>query len=143
MVGSGAFAFSAQLASCFAMLGAIWIVQLVHYPAFRYIDRARFAEFANFHSRWISFFVAPVMVLELLSGLWLASGGSLFWIANLVGIVAIWAATFAFSVPCHEKLARGHEAAAVERLIRTNWIRTTLWTVRSLAVAYALLAALY
>lgn len=143
MTGSEAFVFLAQAASCFAMFGAIWIVQLVHYPAFRYVEPARFSEFANFHSRWISFFVAPVMVLELLSGLWLASGGSLFWIANVIGIFAIWGATFAFSVPCHERLARGLDAAAVERLIRTNWIRTILWTVRAVGLSYVLLSILY
>ena len=51
------------------MVGVIWVIQLVHYPSFRFTDREKYVSFQIFHMRKISFIVMPVMVLEFLSGL--------------------------------------------------------------------------
>ena len=56
-------------------------------------------------------------------------------------VVVIWIATLLASVPMHERLARGFDAAAHRRLVRTNWIRTAAWTARGALVLWMLAVA--
>ena len=56
--------------------------------------------------------------------------------AALVG--AIWLSTFAVQVPCHARLASGFSPAAWRLLVRSNWLRTGMWSAR-LALATSLL----
>ena len=51
---------------------------------------------------------------------------------------AIWLSTFALQVPCHARLGRGFSLGAWRLLVRSNWVRTVLWSAR-LALATALL----
>jgi hypothetical protein len=44
-------------------------------------------------------------------------------------------------VPLHERLSAGWDAAAHQRLVASNWVRTVLWTVRAVLVAAMLAAA--
>jgi hypothetical protein len=115
------------------MTGLIWLVQLVHYPLFRYADIQRFAKMHEFHSRQITWIVFPVMTIELISGLALAftRGSSVLWV-NFSGIILIWACTGLLSVPIHNRLATEQSPELIERLIFTNWPRTGLWTARAL-----------
>jgi hypothetical protein len=39
-----------QIFSCFFMTGVIWLIQIVHYPAFALIDPNKFLEFHAMHS---------------------------------------------------------------------------------------------
>jgi hypothetical protein len=121
-----------QFASCFSLLGLIWTIQLVHYPSFYSIDESFFTQFSKFHSRRISYFVVPVMLVELASGVLLVykEPGPLVY-ANLFGIVAIWLVTFSISMPCHQELSEKKDELQIERLINANWVRTILWTLRS------------
>jgi hypothetical protein len=78
------------------------------------------------------------MLAELVLGLTLAArGGPAAWVAlALLGV--IWASTAWIQVPLHRRLAVAPDPAAVERLVRTNWIRTGAWTLRApLALALA------
>lgn len=130
-------------ASTFALVGLIWTVQLVHYPGFRFISEERFVEFEQFHQRQISYVVMPLMLVELIT-----AAALIFWrpesislsvaVAGLVLIAIIWLSTFAFQVPLHARLAEGFDQDAVERLVRTNWIRTVAWTLRGVLMAYVL-----
>ena len=52
-----------------ALTGLIWTVQLVHYPAFRYIAEKRFTEFGAIHQRRIRLVVGPLMRIEFSSTL--------------------------------------------------------------------------
>ena len=58
------------------MVGVIWVIQLVHYPAFHFIDKDMYASFQKFHMNSISLIVVPVMVLELATGVLLLVGNS-------------------------------------------------------------------
>ena len=65
-------------------------------------------------------------------------GGAATWVG--VGLLAgAWLSTALIQVPCHRRLERGFDAAAHARLVRTNWIRTALWSARGI-VALVLLA---
>ena len=51
------------------MVGIIWIIQLLHYPAFHFIDKANYSAFQDFHMNRVSFIVVPTMITELVSGI--------------------------------------------------------------------------
>ena len=119
------------------MLGLIWFIQLVHYPSFFYVDKNNFSEFEKFHASNISIIVMPVMILELLTGLYI--GGRAYfelpYLINIILIACIWASTFFLSVPAHNILSKQWSEAAAKKLVSTNWIRTVLWTLKALLVA--------
>ena len=124
------FGFAAYLT------GLIWTVQLVHYPGFAYVAPEKFAAFHQHHTRSMSWVVLAPMVLELGLAGWLAwqgrntLGAAVWW--GLALVVFIWAATFLISVPFHNRLtADGYSYVAIDGLVRTNWLRTVAWTVRS------------
>jgi hypothetical protein len=119
--------------STFFMCGLIWIIQLVHYPTFLFVERDRYTEFQRFHMFRISWIVLPVMSMELLSGafLWYQQQ-SLIWTVNLFLLSLIWFSTLAIQSPSHAKLEKGFDQKLVSLLIRGNWIRTILWTLRAL-----------
>jgi len=117
------------------LTGVIWTVQLVVYPAFAEVAPERFAGFHGRHSTRISWVVLGPMVAELGLAAWLAwQGRATLGAAGWVGlalVVAIWAATFFVSVPFHNRLGQhGYSYVAIDGLVRTNWLRTVLWTVR-------------
>ena len=116
------------------MTGLIWLVQLVHYPAFRFVDAPQFAEFHAFHSTRITWIVLPVMTFEFVSAFLLAyRTNETMWIANAIAVVLIWLATALLSVPTHNQLAIGKSDELIYRLARTNWPRTIIWSLRSCA----------
>lgn len=127
----------AQLVACCFMTGLIWVIQLVHYPSFSYAARESFTAFHEFHATRITWIVGPVMTLELITAvaLCLSGASSPFWWLNLGGVLAIWASTAFLSVPYHNQLAAGFNPEAANALVTTNWPRTVLWTVRTLAIA--------
>lgn len=118
------------------MVGLIWFVQIVHYPLFQRVPEAACARYALHHQRRTTWVVGPVMLVEALSALVLIvspppapSGAFLAWTgASVLGL--IWLSTFFVQVPLHDYLARQFDAGACRRLVITNWVRTTLWTVR-------------
>lgn len=121
------------------MTGVIWIIQLIHYPSFRFIDFKEFSNFQKFHTTTITFVVGPMMTLEIFSALYLLilNNFSAFWIIQMIVLVAIWLCTAFLSVPLHTLLAQPH-ISDIERLqvtqilVKTNWPRTLLWSFRSL-----------
>lgn len=119
-----------HLASTAAMVGVIWIVQLVHYPGFRYVEAAKFKEFSLFHQKMITFIVGPLMLLEFLSGLYLLPTSQLNFQVSMVMLILIWLSTFFFSVREHNILLSGKDDESITRLVKTNWIRTLLWSGR-------------
>jgi hypothetical protein len=123
------------------MTGVIWFVQIVHYPLFSRVGQAGFSAYEREHVRRTGRVVAGPMLVELASAAavaWIV-GGLLAWIGMvLVGV--IWMSTWLWQVPAHRRLEAGFDAAAHQRLTRTNWVRTAAWTARSV-IALALAAA--
>lgn len=129
------------------MTGVIWMVQLVHYPLFSYVERERFSAFESQHTARISWIVMPAMLLELASAVWLVwapvgmLGARLGWL-NVSILAGIWLSTFLFSVPQHTRLHRGFSEEAHARLVQTNWFRTCLWSIRAVGLGWVLLASM-
>lgn len=113
-----------------ALAGLIWVIQLVKYPAFHFVSENRFIEYHQHHTKSITFIVIPLMLLELFLSFWfcIRSGWSTFNVIGLSAVLAIWASTFFIQIPQHNILNKGKDEAAINKLVKTNWIRTVLWT---------------
>ena len=131
------FIFLLNLVLAFIAVGLIWTIQLVHYPSMRFIPKERFVEYHNFHSIRISFLAVPLMVTELGTSLILFyqnynNAIQTIFLINLVIVVLIWLSTFLIQVPLHNALSKEKQSEKLSKLICTNWIRTILWTARSI-----------
>ena len=131
------FIFLSNLVLAFIAVGLIWTIQLVHYPSMRFIPKERFVEYHNFHSIRISFLAMPLMLTELGTSLMLFyqnynNAIQTIFLINLVIVVLIWLSTFLIQVPLHNALSKEKQSEKLSKLICTNWIRTILWTARSI-----------
>ncbi len=135
------YIYVAHFFSCFFMTGLIWLIQLIHYPSYKFIDALKFSEYQNFHTTTITFIVGPVMAIELFSGMAILFDQKLSALSsiNFIGLLLIWAATAFLSVPLHAKLSAGFNTETVQMLISTNWVRTVLWSLRSALLIYFIL----
>lgn len=106
----------------------IWIIQILHYPSFRFVRSEEFPVFSRFHANRISLIVIPLMFLELALALYNLRPLIILLVAG------VWLSTFLLQVPCHNKLTVGHDPRVVDRLISTNWIRTILWTLKLIII---------
>ncbi len=119
------------------MTGLIWEIQFVQYPLFTKIAPQNFLVFHAAYVRRIGRVVGLVMPVELglACGLiWMRDPACEFWTwLGLVMLVLIWVSTLVLQAPLHGQLAReGYKADIIERLVRSNWVRTLLWTARAL-----------
>jgi hypothetical protein len=128
------------LAVSWALFGLIWTVQLVHYPSFRFVPD--FTDFHGHHTASISVMVGPLMVVELVLAIWLVYRSHFHWawLLPLLAVSAIWAITFFRAVPLHDMLADVRDAQTIESLIRVNWLRTWLWSIKTGWVSYLFLS---
>lgn len=138
-----AWPLSLNAASTLAMAGLIWLVQLVHYPAFSYVSDSSFVDFARFHQHRISTIVIPLMLVELVTTLLLlwkphpAFSPRLSLIA--AGCLALaWLSTFLVQVPVHQQLLQGPDEAGIATLVAGNWLRTSAWSIRAMLLVFAL-----
>jgi hypothetical protein len=132
--------FIGHVASTLFMTGLIWIIQLLHYPSYHYIQTEKFSDYQRFHTNQITYIVGPVMLFEMVSGAYLTllNDWTRPWTLNFIGLCLIWLSTLFFSIPSHNKLSGGFNPNDVSYLIKTNWFRTTTWTLRSLLLLYLL-----
>ena len=123
-----------NLSVTWALFGLIWVIQLVHYPSFSYIEQSRFLNFHQHHTQSITIIVAPLMLLELGLAAWLAYNSGFNWRETIpfVLVLLIWVSTVFIQIPIHQKLAEGKNLELIQKLVLTNWIRTVLWTVKAI-----------
>lgn len=129
-------ALKAQYFCCFFMTGIIWLIQILHYPSFKFIAENRFKEFHSFHSSRITYIVAPVMVVELLTAFALCWSNQAVYTWNFILVILLWALTGFISVPIHNSLSVIYDLKKIDQLVNTNWFRTAIWTFRSAAILY-------
>ncbi len=134
-----------QLLVTSLLTGLVWVVQLVHYPGFRYVDQTQFIDFQYHHMRSILYIVGPLMLIELALALWLqvefwGKSGIYSVSAATVLLIVIWLVTFLVSSPIHGQLAtQGYDEKLTTKLVNTNWIRTVAWSVRTGIFVFILL----
>lgn len=129
-----------MLFSSLFMTGIIWFVQIIHYPLYKKIDRQSFLAYEQLHTRLAFYLIGPMMLAELVSTLivaWLFT--HTLTILLLIMVVVMWLSTFMVQARIHRQLTKAYDETKLNRLIRTNWFRTIVWTVKGIgAVVWCL-----
>lgn len=126
-----------------SMTGLIWFVQIVHYPLFLRVGADAFRTYAAAHQRRTTWLVGPLMLLEIASATGLVlrlkqdPERLLAW-TGLALLATIWLSTALIQVPLHRRLLAGFDRQTIERLIRSNWLRSVAWTLRSIIALWLL-----
>lgn len=118
------------------MTGAIWVIQLVHYPLFRLVGERNYTAYEAAHMGAITLVVGPLMLAEAFTGLLLIGvqpPGVSRWLtyAGFALIAVVWLMTLFVNAPQHSILALGFNPAVHQALVTTNWVRTLAWTARA------------
>ena len=124
-----------QVAATWTMVGVIWFVQVVHYPLFARVDGPGSAGYATENRRRTTWVVGLPMAVEGVTALWVAADppdvlGRTLPVVGLVLLAVVLGSTVLVQVPAHSRLAAGHDAGTVRRLVAGNWVRTVGWTAR-------------
>jgi hypothetical protein len=140
------------------MTGIVWFCQATHYALMPRIPMANLQGYAAAHTVGASWVIAPVMLVELLTGGWLLysrlqSGWTwtlepILLALNGLLLLDIWAVTGGISVPAHQQLrstdwatttnAEALSSQCIQRLLWSNQIRVALWTMRILVLTWLL-----
>ena len=122
-----------SLFSNLIMVGVSLITHFVTYPSFRLIKSSLFSEFHKSYTNKMLFIVAPVMILELISSLFLVIfdvSDNNTEIGLLISLLLIWFLTFFIIVPIHNKLILNYNKDLNQKLIKYNGLRTILWIIK-------------
>ena len=137
----------AQAIASGAMCGVIWFVQVVHYPLFARADGPASADYAHENQHRTGSVVIPFMLVEGLTAAaiaWRPPPGvpRTVAIAGVALVAVLWLSTALVQMPLHARLGReGHAPAVVARLVRSNWLRTALWSARAALAVWMLRTA--
>lgn len=114
----------------FGLVVLIWIVQLIIYPGFRFVDRRHLEHWHGRYTVLIACVVVPLMLGQaLVVGLQVLQRGAPLDLASAALVAAVWLVTFLRAVPLHEKIGTGGDPEEdIPALVRWNWPRTVLWT---------------
>ena len=136
-------------AGCGFMAGLVVFVDVVHYPAFHFIEPARGEAFHRFHTRSTGFVVGLPMLLEMAAGVLLPFAGLLAdvcvllqagsWLTFIL-LVGVWAETGLRVVPKHNILqTKGlFNKTNIRALVTSNRVRTLMWSMRFLVLLFML-----
>jgi hypothetical protein len=130
----------ANLVSTLVLTGIIWTVQLVHYPLMALVGRDAFVSYEASHSPRMAAVVVLPWTVQGITTAWLlverpaAVGAPLVWSGAVAAALTV-IVTVAWSVPAHERLARGFDERVHARLVQTNWLRTVAWTTHATIAA--------
>ena len=115
------------------MIGVSLITHFVTYPSFKLIKSSLFSEFHKSYTNKMLFIVAPVMILELISSLFLVIfdvSDNNTEIGLLISLLLIWFLTFFIIVPIHNKLTVNYNKDLNQKLIKFNGLRTIFWIIK-------------
>ena len=115
------------------MVGVSLITHFVTYPSFKLIRSSLFSEFHKSYTNKMLFIVAPVMILELISSLFLVIfdvSDNNTEIGLLISLLLIWFLTFFIIVPIHNKLTVNYNKDLNQKLIKYNGLRNIFWIIK-------------
>ena len=109
-----------HVATTLLMVGLIWLIQIVHYPLFAQIGDSSFCDYHQRHTHRMTIIVAPLMLLELATGLllWFRMPLQPVWLFNTMAMAVIWGSTAFWQVPLHKQLPRADGAARRAQQVR-------------------------
>jgi len=131
-------------AATWGMIGVIWLVQLLVYPAMRDVPAERWIPWHLQHCQRISYVVGPLMLVEVFTalGLWLQGLSGAVFLGSAALLAVNWLSTLVIQIPLHGICEGAHSPTAIRRLITTNWIRTLAWSARGVLVGVIVLESL-
>jgi hypothetical protein len=123
----------ANLAVSWGLFVLIWLVQLIIYPGFHRISPEDFPAYHKWYAKRISYIVLPLMITELvIAADWVIEDSySIISVFSICLIFIVWLSTFTLQVPIHSRLKTGKSDELIWRLVKTNWIRTVAWSVKT------------
>ena len=127
----------------FMLTGLIWCIQSIHYPLFHLVDREKFCDFARQYQKRVSLVLAPFLVMECFFAilmLTVARAGECRILTFILFalLLVIWLSTFCLQIPEHTALSKEFSHKNLRKLILTNWIRTIVWSLRSILLLWLL-----
>ena len=129
-----------HLTSTSIMVGVIWVIQLVHYPSFKYVNESDYIIFQKYHMSNISYIVFPIMFTELTTAILIFFSGekSFFFMLSLICLFLIWVITGVLFTKFHNILQKGKDLKMIDKMIKANWMRTSLWTLRLIMIFFVI-----
>ena len=119
------------------LVSLLFMTQFITYPTFLHIDKDKFSEYHRKYVNNISFIVAPVMLIELLTLSLIAYFSSEFLIIkSLILLIVIWLTTFFIMIPSHNRISKSFNKKEIISLINYNWVRTILWSFKLLLIIF-------
>lgn len=119
------------------LVSLVFMTQFITYPTFLNIDKDKFSDYHRKYVNNISFIVAPVMLIELLTLSLIAYFSSEFLIIkSLILLLVIWLTTFFIMIPSHNRISKSFNIKEIKSLINYNWIRTILWSFKLLVIIF-------
>ena len=117
------------------LVSLIVITQIVSYPLFLRVGRSDFLGYHKFYTKQISYVVVLPMVLELFLSIYVLTI-DVNWLTftNITLLSVVWLSTFIIQVPIHNSLSVEYSGELVSQLIKTNWLRTSVWTVKLILI---------
>jgi len=135
-LGIAEYWWGVHVAATWALVGLIWTVQVAVYPQFALVKPEVFPWWHASYTRRIGWLVGPLMGVELVTGLgwvWSQSTSEWAWLGlGLIGANVI--CTGLVQVPQHRRLGEKLDRELVTALVRGNWVRTGIWTLRGCLV---------
>ena len=115
----------------FVMCVFLWIVQLIIYPSFAYMDLDKLNSWHSKYTRRIGLIMGPIMILQIfLIGSFAYYEPGKITIFRLIIVLSCWVITFLVSVPLHRKIETSTDVSmSIKALVKTNWSRTALWSI--------------
>ncbi len=116
-------------------VGMIWTLQLNHYPLYNSIAPEDFKDYMAAHNRRLLLPIVLPSAIAFATAIVLLflppAGVSRVPLAMVVCLNIVIALSTAFvQGPAHRALEQqGYSPALVQRVIRTNWVRTVAWTI--------------
>ncbi len=119
------------------LVSLVFMTQFITYPTFLHIDKDKFSEYHRKYVNNISFIVAPVMLIELLTLFLIAYFSKDFLIIkSLILLLVIWLTTFFIMIPSHNRISKSFNKKEIISLINYNWVRTILWSFKLLLIIF-------
>lgn len=107
----------------------IWLVQVIIYPSFRYIDPTKLNYWHQQYTRKILYFVGPLLFVQTgVIALQVLVDPLVYMVDGLL-LGGIWINTFFIAIPIHDAIDRGESLDKnILKLIQVNRWRAFLWT---------------
>ena len=117
------------------MVGISLLVQIIIYPSFKDFEFKNFNKFHLSYSKKMLYIVAPIMLIEMFSSIFLIiKVQSAPILISTIVLFLIWIITFLYIVPIHNHLSLNHDNIKIKNLIKLNAFRTFLWILKYVVI---------